>query len=201
MKSKVLAPWKDSCDKPNQCIQKQRHHFVKKGPHSQSYGFSSSRVQMWKLDHKEGWLPKIWCFQIVVLEKTLESPFDSKIKPVNPKGNQSWIFIEKTDVEAETPILWPADAKSWLIGKDPDAGKDWGQEEKGETEEEKGETEEEKAGWHHQLNGRGFEQTPGDSGGQRSLSCCSPRSCRRVGHYLVTKQQQSWVFTVAWASL
>ena len=152
-------------------------------------------VVMWELDRIEGWALKNWCFWIVVLEKILESPLDcEKIKPVNPKGNQSWIFIGRTDAEAEAPIIWPPDAKSQLIGKDPDAGKDWGQEEKGETEEEK-------AGWHHQLNGREFEQTPGDSGGQRSLSCCSPRSCRRVGHHLVTKQQQSWVFTVAWASL
>ena len=152
-------------------------------------------VVIWELDSIEGWALKNWCFWIVVQEKILESSLDcEEIKPVNPKGNQSWIFIGRTDAEAEAPIIWPPDAKSQLTGKDPDAGKDWGQEEKGETEEER-------AGWHHQLNGREFEQTPGDSGGQRSLSCCSPRSCRRVGHYLVTKQQQSWVSTVAWASL
>ena len=96
-----------------------------KGPSSQSYGFSSSHVWMWELDYKEIWVPKNWCFWTVVLEKSLESPLDCKeIKPVNPKGNQSWIFIEKTDAEAEYPILWPPDVKSWLIAKDPDAGKD-----------------------------------------------------------------------------
>ena len=154
---------KDTCsleekyDKPRQCIKKQRHHFADKGPYSQSYGFSSSHIQMWELDHKEGWAPKNWCFQTVVLEKTLKSPLDSKkIKTVNPKGNQPWIFIGKTDAEAEAPILWPLDAKSQLIGKDPDAGKDWGQEEKGVTEDEM-------VGWHHQLNGHEFEQILGDS--------------------------------------
>ena len=102
-----------------------------KGPYSQNYGFSSSYVQMWELDHKEVWVPKNWCFRTLVLEKTLESPLNRKeIKQVNPKENQTWIFIERTDVEAEAPILWPPGGKSWLIGKDPDAGKDWGQEEK-----------------------------------------------------------------------
>ena len=102
---------------------------------------------MWVLDYKESWVPKNWCFWTVVLEKTLESPLDSKeIKPVHPRGNLSWIFIQTTDVEAETPILWPRDAKSWLNGKDPDAGKDWRQEKKGTTEDEM-------VGWHHQLSG------------------------------------------------
>ena len=111
--------------------------------HSQSYGFSSSHVQMWELDHKEGWVPKNWCFQIVVLEKTFESPLDSnEIKPVNPKKDQPWIFTGRTDAEAETSILWPPDAKIGLTGKDPDAGEDWGQEEKGTTEDEM-------VGWHH----------------------------------------------------
>ena len=110
-------------------IKKQRHHFAGKSPCSQSYDFSSSHVRMWELDHKEGWAPKNWCFQIVLLEKTLESPLSCKvIKTVNPKGNQPWILIGRTDTEA--PILWPPDVKSWLIGKDPDAGKDWGQKEK-----------------------------------------------------------------------
>ena len=105
-----------------------------KGPYSSSYGFSGRHVRMWELDHKEGCAAKNWCFWTVVLEKTLESPLDSKeLKPVNPKGNQPWIFIGRTDAEAEAPILCPPDAKSWLIGKDPDAGKDWGQEEKGVT--------------------------------------------------------------------
>ena len=102
-------------------IKKQRYHFGNKGPSSQSYGFSSSHVWMWELDHKESWMPKNWCFWTVVLEKTLESPLDCKeTKPVNPKGNQSWIFIGRTDAEAKAPILWPPDAKNWLIGKDPD---------------------------------------------------------------------------------
>ena len=116
-----------------QHIKIQRHHFANKGPYSQSYGFSISHVQMWELDRKEGWEPKNWCFQIVVLEKTLESPLDCKeIQLVHPKGEQSWVFNGRTDAEAEAPIFWPPDAKSWLIWKGPDAGKDWGQEEKGD---------------------------------------------------------------------
>ena len=115
-----------------QHIKKQRHYFVNKGPCSQGYGFSSSHVWIWELEYKESWALKNWCFWTVVLEKTLESPLDCKeIQLVHPKGYQSWIFIGKTDVEAETWILWPPDAKSWLIGKGPDAGKDWRQEEKG----------------------------------------------------------------------
>ena len=130
--------------------------------------FFSSLVQMRGLDHKDGWMPKNWCFWTVELEKTLESPLDSKeIKPVNPKGNQSWIFTERTDAEAEAPILWPLDVKSRLIGKDSNAGKDWRQEEKGMTENEI-------TGWHHQLNKHEFEQALGDSEGQWSLECCSP---------------------------
>ena len=123
---------------------------------------------MWELDHKEGWAPKNWCFWTVVLEKTLESPLDCKeIQPVNPKGNQSWIFIGRTDAEAEAPILWPPDVKSWLIWKDPDDEKDWRQEEKGTTEDEI-------VGWHHQLNGHEFEQALGDAEGQGSLAWCNP---------------------------
>ena len=112
-------------------VVKSRHHFADKGLFNQSYGFSSSHVGLWELDHKEGWAPKNWCFQTVLLEKTLESPLDSKeIKPVNPKGNQLQIFIERTDAKAEAPILWPPDGKSWLIRKDPDAGNNWRQEKK-----------------------------------------------------------------------
>ena len=115
-----------------QCIKKQRHYFANKGPYSQSYGFSSGHVWMWQLDHNEVWAPKNWCFQNDLLEKTLESPLDCKeIQPVHPKGTQSWIFTGRTVAKAEVLILWPPDAKSWLIGKDPDAGKDWRQEEKG----------------------------------------------------------------------
>ena len=155
-----------SNDKPRPCIKKQRHHFAGQGLSSQSYGFSSSHVQMWNLNHKEGWAPNNWCFQIVVLEKTLESSLDSKeIKPVNPKRNQPWIFIGRTGAKA--PIFWPPNAESWLIEKDPNAGKDCGQEEKGTAEDEM-------VGWHYRLNGHEFEQTPGDSEGWESLACCSP---------------------------
>ena len=131
-------------------IFKSTHYFVNKGPSSQGYGFSSSHVDV-RVDHKENWAPKNWCFWTVVLEKTLKSPLDSKeIQPIHPKGNQARIFIEKTDAEAETPILWPPDAKNWLTGKDPGAGKDWRWEEKGTTEDEM-------VGWHHRLNGHEFE--------------------------------------------
>ena len=130
----MLAPWKKSYDKPRQHIKKKRHYLTDKGPSSQSYGFSSSYVWMWELDYKESWALKNWCFWTVVLEKTLESPLDCKeIQPVHPKGDQSWVFVGRTDVEAETPVLWPPDVKSWLIWKDPDAGKDWRQEKKGMT--------------------------------------------------------------------
>ena len=130
-------------------------YFANKGPSSQSYGFSSSHLWMWELDYKECWAPKNWYYWAVVLEKTLEILLDYKeIKPVNLKGNQSWIFIRKIDAEAETPILWPTDAKNWLIGKDPDAGKDWKQEKKGMTEDEM-------VRWHHWLNGHESEQALG----------------------------------------
>ena len=113
-------------------------HFSNKDLYSQSYGFSCSHVRIWELDHKEGWVPKNWCFWNLVLEKTLESPLDSKkINPVTPKGNQPWIFIRRTDPEAEAPVLWLPDVKSQFIGKDPDTGKDWRQEEKGASENEK----------------------------------------------------------------
>ena len=126
-------------------------------------------VWMWELDYKEGWEANNWCFSTVVLKKTLESPLDSKeIKPVSPKGNQSWMFIRRTDAEAEAPVLWPPDTNKWLIGKNPDAGEEWGQEEKRAKEDET-------VGWYHvhQLKGHEFEQTPVDSEGQGSLACCS----------------------------
>ena len=148
---KMPSPWKKRYDQHRQHIKKQRHYFANKGPSNQSYGLSSSHVWMWELDYKESWALKNWCFWTVVLEKTLESPLDCKeIQPVHPVGDQSWVFIGRTDAEAETPVLWPPDVKSWLIGKDPDAGKDWGQEEKGMTEDEM-------VGWHHRLNGHEFE--------------------------------------------
>ena len=132
---------------------------------------NSFRVWMWELDCEESWAPKNWYFWTVVLEKTLESSLDCKeVQPVHPKGNRSWIFIERTDAKAETPILWPPHAKSWLIGKDPDAGRDWRQEEKGMTEDEM-------AGWHHQLDGHEFEWTLGICDGQGGLVCCD--SCGR----------------------
>ena len=137
LKLKMLGPWKKSYDQPRQQITKQRHYFVNKGPYSQSYGFSSSHVWIWELDHKENWAPKNWCFWIVMLEDILENPLDSKeTKQVYPRGTQSWIFIERTDAEAPIlcPILWPPDGKSQLIRKGPLAGKDWRQEEKGTTE-------------------------------------------------------------------
>ena len=142
--------------------------------HSQSYGFSSSHMWMWELDYKESGAPKNWCFRTVLLGKTLKSPLDCKeIQPVHPKGDQSWVFIGRTDVGAETPILWPPDAKSWLIGKDRDAGKDWGQEEKEMTEDEI-------VGWHHQLNGHGFGWTLGVGDGQGGLACCSSWGCQEL---------------------
>ena len=117
----MLIPWKESYGQSRQHIKKQRYYFVNKGPSSQTYGFSSSHVWMWELDYKENWVLKNWCFWTVVLEKTLESPLDCKvIQPVHPKGDQSWVFIGRTDVEAESPIFWPPDAKTWLIWKDPD---------------------------------------------------------------------------------
>ena len=128
----MLVPWKKSYDQLRQHIEKQRQYFVNKGLSSQSYGFSSSHVWKWELEYNESWVPKNWCFWTVVLEKTLESPLDSReFQPVHSKGNQSWIFIGRTDAEAETLILWPPDAKNWLIWKDPDARKDWRQKEKG----------------------------------------------------------------------
>ena len=142
----TLASWKESYGKPRQHIKKQRHHLANKGPSSQNHSFSSS--------HKESWVPKNWCFWTVVMEKTLKSPLDNKeIKPVNPKGNQPWIFIGRTNAEA--PILWLPDESSKIFGKDPDAGKYWRQE--------KGTTENEMVGWHHWLDGHAFEQTLGDS--------------------------------------
>ena len=158
---------KRSYDQPRQHIKKQRHYFANKGLSSQGYGFSSGHVWMWELNYKESWVPENCCFWTMVLKKTLENPLDcNETQPVHPKGDQSWVLIGRTDVEAETPILCPPDAKSWLIGKDPDAGKDWAQEEKGTTEDEM-------VGWHHLLNGHGFGWTPEVGDGQGGLACCS----------------------------
>ena len=140
-----------------------------------AWTLTSCHVWIWELDSRESWALKNWSFRTVMLEKTLERPLDwREIQPVHPTGNQSWMFIGRTDAEAETPILWPPDMKSYLIWKDPDAGKDWSQEEKGMTEDEI-------FGWYHQLNGHELEQAPGDGDGQGSLVCCSPLGCKELG--------------------
>ena len=174
------VPWKKGYDKTRQCIKKQRHYFSNKGPYSQSYDFSSSHEWIWELDHKEGWTLKNWCFWTVVLEKTSESPLDSKeIKPVNPKGTQPWTSIGRTDAEAEAPILWPSDVKIWLIAKDLDAGKDWRQEEKGMR-------------WHHWLDGHELEQAPRVGDGQGSLAGCSPWDHKELD----TTERLNWLTEV-----
>ena len=160
---------------------KQRHCFANKSPSSQGYYFSSNHVWIWELEHKESWAQKNWCFWTVVLKKTLESPLDHKeIQTVHSKGDQSWVFIGGTDVEAETPILWPLDAESSLIWKDLDAGKDWGQEEKGRTEDEM-------VGWHHWHNGHVFGWILGVGDGQGGLVYCAvhgvPKSWTRLSNW------------------
>ena len=156
--------------------------FSNKGPSSQGYGFSSGHVWVWELDYKESWAQKNRYFWILVLEKTLEGSLDCKeIQPVHPKENQSWMFIGRTDAEAETPILWPPDVKSWFIWKDPDAGKDWGQEEKGMTEDEM-------VGWHHRLNGHGFGWTLGVGDGREALACCGSWGRKELD----TTEQLNW---------
>ena len=163
----MLAPCKKSYGQPRLHIKKQRRYFANKGPSSQSHGFSSSHVQMWELDQKESWALKNWCYWTVVLEDTLENLLDCKeIKPVSPKGDQSWIFVGTTDAEAESPILWSPNVKTWLIRKYPDAVKDCRQEEKGTTEDEM-------IGWHYWLDGHEFEHMGVDDG-QGNLACCSP---------------------------
>ena len=183
-----LLPQLESYDQPRQHIKKQRRYFVNKGPSSQGYDFSSSHVWMWELHYKESWGLKNWCLWTVVLEKTLESPLDCKeIKSFYPKGNQSWIF-GRTDVEAETPILWPHDMKNWFIGKDPDAGKDWRWEEKGMREDET-------FGWHHQHNGHKFESALGVGDGQGSLACCSPWGHKESD----TTERLNWTDAAKWS--
>ena len=144
---------------------------------------------MWELDHKKGWTLKNWCFWAVVLKKTLESPLDCKeIQPTNTEGNQSWIFIGRTDAEAEALILRPPDVKSWLIRKDPDAGKGWRQEEKGTTEDEM-------VGWHHWLNGHEFEQALGDDEGQGGLVCCGSWGCKELDTTTTELNWSEWVWS------
>ena len=176
----MLTPWKKSYDQPRQHIETQRHYFTNKSLSSQGYGFSSSHVWMWQLDCEEGWAPKNWCFWTVVLGKTLESPLDCKeIQPVHSEGDQPWDFFGRTDAEAETLVLWPPHEKRWLIGKDSDAGRDWGQEEM---------TEDEMAGWLHRLNGHESEWTPGDGDGQGGLACCDSWRCKESD----TTEQLNW---------
>ena len=183
----MFAPWKKSYDKPGQHIKKQRNYFANIGLSSQSYGFSSSYVWMRELDHKDSWALKNWCFWTVVLEKTLESPLDCKeIKPVNPQGNQSWIFIGRNDAEAETPIFWSPEAKNWLIGKDPDNGKDCRQKEKGMTEDEM-------VGWHHWFDGHEFEQALGVGNGQGSLACYTPWGWKELDMTERTELMHKWI--------
>ena len=186
----MLPSWKKSYDQPRQHIKKQRHYFTNKGPSSQSYGFSSSQVWMWELDHKEGWQPNNWCLWTVVLEKTLESPLDCKeIQPVNPKGDQSWIFIGRTDAEAASLILCLPDAKNRLIGKDPDPGKDqrW---------EEKRTTEDEMVGWHHMTRwtwvwAYRLQPTPGACWTGKP-SVLQSMGSQRVGHNWATDLRKIW---------
>ena len=161
----MLTPWKESYKQPRQHIKKQRCYFANKGLSSQGYGFSSSHVWVWEMDYKESWVLKNWCFWTAVLEKTLESPLDCKEIQLVHSKDESWIFIGRTDAKAETPILWQPHANNWLIWKDPDAGKDWGQEEKGMTENEM-------VGWHHWLYGHEFEWTLRVGDGQGGLACC-----------------------------
>ena len=181
----MLTPWKESYDQPRQHIKKQRHYFSNKGPSHQGYAFSSGHVWMWDLDCEESWALKNLCFWTVVLEKTLESPLDCKeIQPVHPKGDQSWVFFGRTDAEAETPVLWRPHAKCWLLGKEPDAGGDWGQEEKGTTEDEM-------VGWHCQLDEHEFEWTLRVGDGQGGLVCWDS-----WGHKeLDTTEQLNWTET------
>ena len=161
-----------------------------KGQYSQSYGFPSSHVRLWERDNKKGWVLKNWSLWTMVLQKTLESPLDNKkIKTVNDKGNQPWIFTGRTDAKAKAPTLWPPDVKNWLLGKHPDAGKDWRQEEKGITEDKM-------VGWHNWLDGHDSEQTLGDGERQGSLMCCSP-----WGHKELDMNEQVNNSPIQWASL
>ena len=191
MKLKDACSWNKSYDQLLDSLLKSRDvNFANKVTSSQSHGFSSSHVWMWKLDYKESWMLKNWCFWTVVLETTLKGPLDCrKIQPAHPKGNQSWIFIGRTDAEAKTPVLWPPDVKNWLIEKDPDAGKDWRWEEKGMTEDEI-------VGWGHWLNGHEFEQAPGVGDGQGSLVCFSPWGRKESD----TTEPLNWTDRAIWVS-
>ena len=186
----MIASLQEGYDTPRECVEKQRHHFANECPYSQSYDLSSSRVLLWELDCKEGRAPKNWCLWSVVLEKTLESPLDSKeIKLVNLKGNQPWILIGRTDAEA--PIFWSPDVNSQLIGKISDAGKDWKQKKRASGAE--------MAGWHHRCNGHELGQTSGDGEGQGSLPCHSRWDCKELDPTEWQKKKQysfDWVIFV-----
>ena len=183
----MFAPWKKGYDQPRQSIGKQIHYFTSKSPTSQSYGFFSSHIWMWQLDYKESWAPKNWCFWTVVLKKTLEGPLDCKeIQPVHPKGTQSWRFTVRTDAEAEVLILWPPDVKNWLIWKDPDAGKDWSQEEKGMIEDEI-------VGCHHRLNGRGHWASSGSWWWTGKPGVLQSIELQRFGHNWATELKRKHI--------
>ena len=165
---KTFASWQESYDKPRQCAEKQRHYSADKGSYSQIYGLPRGHIWVWELDHKEGRVSKNWCLWTVVLKKTPESPLDCKeIEPINLKGHQLWILSGRTDAEAAAPVLWSPDANSWLTGKVPDTGKDWGQKENRALEVKM-------TGWHHWCNEHELGQTSGDGEGQGGLAYCSP---------------------------
>ena len=183
----MLAPLKKSYDKPRQCTNKHRHYFADKGPYSQSCGFSSNHVWMCEVDHNKSWVPKNWCFELWFWRRLLRVPWTARRSNQSIlKENQSWIFIGRTDARAEAAILWPPDVKSWLIGKNPEAGKYWRQEETGMTEDEM-------VGWHHQLYGPEFEQAPGVGDGQGGLVCCSPWVCKEL-------DMTEWLDWTCWTS-
>ena len=189
----MLAPWKKSYEQPRQHIKKQRHYFANKDPSSQSYGFSRSHAWMWELDYKESWTPKNWCFWTIVLEKTLDSPLDSKeIKPVHPKGNQSWIFTGRTDAEAETPILWPPDVKNWFIKKKKKKLNYWERPWFWKRLKAGGEGDDRGwDGWMASLTQwtMEFEKVLGTGDGHRSLACCSPWGCKESD----MNEQLNWI--------
>ena len=190
----MFAPWKKSYDQPRQHIKKQRHYFANKGCLVKAMVFPVVMYGMWELDCEESWAPKNWCFWPVVLRKTPESLDCKEIQPVHPKGDQPWVFIGRNDAKAETPALWPPHAKSWLIGKDCDAGMDWGQEEK-ET------TEDEMAGWHHRLDGREFEWTPGVGDGQGGLACCDSWGRKESDTTERLNWTERWIFEIIFKKL
>ena len=187
----MSASWQESYDKPRQCLKKRRHHFAAKSSYSQRYGISSCHLWMLELVHKEGWVPKNWCLQTVVLEKTPESLLDSEeIKLINLKGNQPWIFTRRSDAEVETALFWSSDVNSWLIEKFPNAGKDWWQKEKRASVDER-------AGWHRWCNAHELGQTLGDGEGQRGRACYSPWGRKESGMtaWLKNNNQVTKVYT------